>query len=300
MLPCRIMWRKRLDKTTFLFIAGNLKLESLLKIICSLEAGGRNVVNKSEQIGQFAQSKEDRILLSNLLDRAKACRERNDITWSGFLDMRQRTMASHMLGKQAVFTGGYENAERTIAVFLPDYIEQMDETDSPLTLLKVTHSGYRKLTHRDYLGSLLALQIKREMIGDILPFDNGAFIIVLKDIANFLIDNYTTAAKEKLSCCIVPFSELELIPRETKLLHETVPSLRLDNILHAAFGIKRTEAASLIENGKVFINSLECKKCDRSVREKDKITLRGRGKAVLTEIGRTTKKGRISILIEKY
>lgn len=84
------------------------------------------------------------------------------------------------------------------------------------------------------------------------------------------------------------------------MLRETVPSLRLDNILHAAFGIKRTEAAAFIENGKVFVNSLECKKCDKMVREKDKITLRGKGKAVLTEIGKTTKKGRISILIERY
>lgn len=238
--------------------------------------------------------------MSSLLDKAETSRERNYMTWSGFLDVRQRTMASAMLKHQVVFWGGFEDAERTIAVFLPDYMESVREEDLPLSLLKVTHSGYRELTHRDYLGSLLALQIKREMVGDILPFNKGAYIIAINDIADFLADNYTAAAREKLQCSIVPFSELEQIPRETEMLRETVPSLRLDNILHAAFGIKRTEAAAFIENGKVFVNSLECKKCDKMVREKDKITLRGKGKAVLAEIGKTTKKGRISILIERY
>ena len=41
--------------------------------------------------------------------------------------------------------------------------------------------------HRDYLGAILGLGIRREWVGDILVHEEGADIIVLEDMAEFIL-----------------------------------------------------------------------------------------------------------------
>ena len=72
--------------------------------------------------------------------------------------------------------------------FLPDYAS---EEDAPLRVVRAeTLSGSARLSHRDYLGSLTGLGIKREMIGDILIHETGADILVLEEMAEFLLLHY--------------------------------------------------------------------------------------------------------------
>ena len=131
--------------------------------------------------------KEDEILLAGIEDKIQQSLDYYTTTYSNFLDMRQRTLAEKLCkevkGLRYIFYGGYEDAERTIAVFLPDYASLED--DNPLSLLRISHDGHKELSHRDYLGSLLGLGIKREMIGDILVRKNGADAIILKEIGDY-------------------------------------------------------------------------------------------------------------------
>ena len=53
---------------------------------------------------------------------------------------------------RCVFSGGYCDAERTAAVFLPDYADEEEEIGEIFSVVRVrTAPGGRKLTHRDYL-----------------------------------------------------------------------------------------------------------------------------------------------------
>ena len=141
---------------------------------------------------------EDRLIIALAEDKIGQCEERNYIVNTGFLDTHQQSVlrqafARRSFGCSVVFTGGYEDAERRILLCLPDYIcepgtkvSEEDVSDTGvLTVIRaiVQNPGGRPLTHRDYLGSLMGVGIKREMIGDILVRENGADIIALSEIA---------------------------------------------------------------------------------------------------------------------
>ncbi len=200
---------------------------------------------------------------------------------------------------RTLFYGGYEDAERVILINLPDYARLAD--NNPLTVIRACKAeGGRELTHRDYLGSLVGLGIKRELLGDILVREDGADIIVLSDIAEFILSNYCKAGRTALSLSQHHISEL-IVPKVKRTrITDTVASLRLDSVTASAFGLARGKAAEAIGGGIVFVNHLEVTKPDFQVKEGDKITLRGKGKACLTEIGGRSRKDRVYITIERY
>ena len=87
---------------------------------------------------------------------------------------------------------------------------------------------------------------------------------------------------------------------ETKQIKDTLASLRLDSVISSGFRIGRSAAAQHIAAGKVAIDGLPCEKPDKSVPEGAKVSVRGLGKIKLKTVGGQTKKGRISIIIDRY
>lgn len=246
--------------------------------------------------------KEDEQLLAGIKDKIAQCTGNDTVTCTAFLDPRQRLLAENLCrgykGLKYYFNGGYEDAERRIAVFLPDYAEPGD--DDLLALLRIAKTGHRELSHRDYLGSLTGLGIKREVIGDILVREDGADIIILKDMSDFLLYHYEKAGRVNLQAEILPLDRIIIPEGRFEEKKDTVASLRLDNIVASAFSLSRVRATEAINSGIVFLNGLPCDKADRQVRQGDKLVLRGKGKVVLKEVGGTTKKDRIFIIVDKY
>lgn len=114
------------------------------------------------------------------------------------------------------------------------------------------------LTHRDYLGALMGLQIKRERIGDILVGGHGAEILVLRDMADFLLLHFAQAGRKRLSVSCVPLAEIR-VPE----VHETegegsVASMRLDSMIALIFALSRSDAQEFISRGLVFVNQQPC------------------------------------------
>ncbi len=259
--------------------------------------------------------KEDQILLAGIKDKIRQCNEQYRITHSLFFDIRQRALIESFCKESkaayAVVYGGYKDAERNIVLFTPDYIplkpgEEISEyfkanpEENPLALIRVTYDGYRELSHRDYLGSLLNLGIKREKIGDILVHDKGCDIIVMHDIANFLLLNFDRAANMRLKTELSAVEELIVPEGRTVDVKCTVASLRLDSVISSAFSLSRTKAAEAILKGSVSVNGVQKVKPELLVGQGDKLVFRGKGKAVLKEIGQETRKDRIFILIKRY
>lgn len=251
-------------------------------------------------------NKEDKMLLALVEDRFRQAGEQYMMTSTGFLDLRQRALAESRCreisrGQSEIrceFFGGYEDAERTIALFLPEYAQI---EDAPLCVVRAeAPAGGRRLTHRDYLGSLTGLGLKRDVIGDILTREDGADIIVLEEISDFLLYHYEKAGRTSLKLEALPLSELKLPEIRTILQKDTVASLRLDNVIASAFSMSRAKAADAIRAGLVFVNSMQVEKTDAQVQEGDKLVLRRKGKAFLREVGNRTRKDRIFIVTERY
>ena len=246
--------------------------------------------------------KEDEILLSSIEDKFSQCQSQNIMTSTQFLDPRQAVMAMESFGKtRHLFFGGYEDAERRIMVFLPDYLADIPAEDQPLAVLRVSSpKGSRQLSHRDYLGSILALGVNRSVVGDIIVKPNEADIIILKSMGEFFLTNYDQAAHNNLTAQILPIEQLDRGEIRVQEKRDTIASLRLDNFVSSAFNLSRTKAQDAVKSGLVFTNNLQILKPDFTVKEGDKIVLRGFGKAVLKEVGGRTKKDRLVIIMELY
>lgn len=251
-------------------------------------------------------SKEDKILLAGIEDKLNQCISQYRVTYTGFLDIRQRSLAESMLKQfknidksvRWMFYGGYDEAERTVALFLPDYAGL---EDCPISIIRIkTVQGGRKLTHRDYLGSITGLGIKREMTGDIITYDGGADIIILDEIKDFILLNYSKAGRTSLTPEAIDISKLKLPENRTAIIKDTVASLRLDNVVASSFKLSRAKAAEAIRSGIVFVNSIQTEKPDMQIEEGTKIVMRGKGKVYLKSVEGRTKKDRIFIVIEKY
>ena len=96
---------------------------------------------------------------------------------------------------------------------------------------------------------------------------------------------------------------LEAVPAplvQVKALSFTVKSLRLDAVAGAMFGLSRTAAAEQIRLGLVSLNYLPCERTDAPVKEGDVISLRGRGKGCLAEVGGRSKKDRLFVTAQVY
>lgn len=191
-------------------------------------------------------------------------------------------------------------------VFFPDYIE-MSQIEDLLRLIRVTApKGSRTLTHRDYLGSVLALGIDREVTGDILVRQadersgGGADIIVKAGVAEFIAINYDKAGRTNLEVQILPIAQLDTGTQNITQKHDTVASLRLDSIVSSAFALSRAKAAEAIRRGIVSVNSMEALKVDQEIEAGDRIVLRGKGRAVLAEVGGRSRKDRILVTFNMY
>lgn len=259
--------------------------------------------------------REDDLLLAGLEDKIDQCERYGMLTHSAFLDIRQSALArvfcAKKRGLQACFYGGYEEAERVIAVFFPDYLSlparadqltwlAQNEEENPLAILRVQKDPFHTLTHRDYLGALMGLGVKRETIGDLLVQEDGCDILLLKSVATYLRENLTQAGRARLDGTFVPVGELRRAKESRVQIPCVVPSLRLDALVCAAFSVSRSEAAEAIRKGFIFLNALPCEKAAALVKEGDHIVFRSKGKARLAEIGGISKKGRLHITIEKY
>ena len=194
-------------------------------------------------------------------------------------------------------SGGYEFAERQMAVFTPDAL--LFEVNYPFTALCVRPSMPKfaeDLTHRDYLGAILNLGIDRNRLGDLIVRDRTCFLFCENTIADFLIQECTRVRHTNV---IVSWAADEQIAAFTKPqfqeLRASVASLRLDAVLAAGFHTSRSVMNQLIYDGFVFVNGRLTQNSSHLLKDGDVISARGYGKFIFETVLSETKKGRLMI-----
>lgn len=196
----------------------------------------------------------------------------------------------------AVYFGGFLNSDRVRAILT---LYEVKETDFQITVYRILYNKkYYTLTHRSVLGAVMALGVKREVIGDIVITEEAeVYISCCKEISNFLkgtLHMIGNAPVELEKCN----TKIENIVRYASELH-FVSSLRLDVLIAAAYGFSRSEAIERIVNGLVFINHIIVQNPSRQVRQNDEISVRHKGRVRLSEIGGLSKSGRIAVILAK-
>lgn len=260
-------------------------------------------MDKNAIIAKCAQEPEDRLLLARIWDKYEQTERKSIPSATVFLSPRERQLAQAMLNAAGVragylFDGGYEEAERSVLIFLPDWAEE--PAGDELVFLRAAFHGDEGLTHRDILGSLMGLGVARERVGDILVSPHSADIVAAPSLRDFFLREWDQAGRVKLTVTEIERSGLCIPQAQVKIIRDTVPSLRLDAVAASAFSMSRGRASELIAAGKVNLEHVPCLKGDKSVGEGAVITARGLGKAKLVQVGGLSKKGRIGITIERY
>ena len=260
-------------------------------------------MDRRELLDKTARSEEERLLLSRVWDKREQCRLRNIPTATAFLSPQEQAAATRLLNALGdregyALWGGYEGAERRRLLFLPDWMAEPD--DSAVAALRAVCRSGASLTHRDFLGSLMALGLTREKIGDILVESGGCQVLVDPLSLDFLTQSWDSAGRERLTVTPLPLEELTVPQAAVKEVRDTVSSLRLDAVCSTGFRMARGKAAELIESGRVQLNWRECTKPDKAVSAGDTVSARGFGKFELAEVGSLTKKGRIPIVVKCY
>ena len=238
---------------------------------------------------------EDKLLLDKAYDAIRLAERRNIPRFLGFLNEHESLYLRQHLPKSAdiLFFGGYPDAVRLMMGAAAD-------TDSfPITALEFLYREQDDLRHRDFLGSLMAMGIRRDTLGDILTGKGRTVIFVRDDIVPFLLSDVDKIGRVGVKVGYADTSQLP-IPDDTEELLFTLSSLRLDAFVAAAAHLSRDKAARLIKNELVMVDHVTETEVSSLLKEGMTVTIRKYGKFVLTELRGTSKKGKLRVAVKHY
>ena len=240
------------------------------------------------------ESPEEKRFTAFIADRIRNSLRSGKAEFSAFLNLRERELALQTAGKlsaQVTFFGGCEDAERVMLG-----VGEPSEEDFPITPLDFAVFG--EFDHRDVLGSILGLGLDRSAVGDIRLCDGGFRVYVSSPVADFIQSELVRvgrAAAKPLEGGSLAFREAAFEQKSA-----TLASVRLDGIVAAITDLSRADATQLITRGLVAVNHRVVEKGTYSPEEGDVLSVRGKGKFRIDDLGGTSRKGRVIVKYSKY
>lgn len=246
-------------------------------------------------------SKQDEYFLSNITNMVKVALYKKYAKFTDFLDERQQSIAiTHLkkLGyKNFYFYGGIDGCDRKMLGVFPLYDEIVNDS-FPIEAIELKYSNRVKFSHRDCLGALMALQIDRCCVGDIVIDDEKTIFFVKKEIADFILLNLNKISRANVELDICRDKTIKK-KQEYEVIEGTVSSLRLDCIVSLLTSKSRSVSAKLIQSQMIKVNYFDIENISYIVKPNDVIVIRGKGKFIIGSDMKTTKKNRIYVTVNK-
>lgn len=247
-------------------------------------------------------SPEDRAMLKNIAGWIDVSQEKFINRFSFFLDERQCELSESYLKsicfENYLFFGGYDGSRRKVLGVFPQYSE-ISESDFPIKPVYFTFRKADVLSHRDFLGAIMAQMVRRDAVGDIAVCEGCAEVYLY----NTVCDSIAGSISKIGSCGVnVSFEKNFCIEYDSKYseINGTVASMRVDCIISMALGQSREKASRLIESGLVMVDYVCVNNSDYNLKRGAVFSIRGFGKFELGSINGHTKKDRLHITIKKY
>lgn len=243
----------------------------------------------------------DDILLGAICDDIELCEEIEYPVYSKYFYPPQlcKGVSQLVLGDMVFeLCGLTKGCEKNMIAVLPKEFSKEDLL-FPVKYFKILNkSKFKELEHKHYLGTIMSLGIKRELMGDLIVEGNCCYGVISEDIFSFLVDNLKEIGKNPVT---IEEVEAHEIP-ELKFVEivDSISSIRLDNIVSAMINNSRSKALELIEAGDVSVNYTVEKEKNRVLKEGDIVTVRKIGKFVFDKILGENKKGKIRINLKKF
>jgi len=257
-----------------------------------------------EKLTAHLHHEEEQLLGGHILDKLEMVLKRKSTEVTNFLNPYECEIASGIIQQIAeinyLVDGGYPEAERKRISIFPDYLF-IDHVKSPVSILKLEGNfKFQPIDHRDFLGALMGLGIKREMVGDILILDDFAQVIVASELKDFVIMKLDRVHQIPVTITEITRDDLIKPEESTREINTTVASMRLDAIASAGFGDSRSKIARDIKSEKVKLNWKVVDDPAARVEVDDLISIRGRGRIKVASINGESHRGRIKLSLLRY
>ena len=222
-----------------------------------------------------------------------------------FLDLARRSDFLSLLPSLpnvpwALF-GGAEGCERQMLRFGSPALCGYD-APFPIVCMKIAPASPKfaePLTHRDYLGALMALGLERELLGDIAVRQDAAYLFCEERIAPYIAQTFTQARHTFLTC-----RPADRLPEgalfETRRMTVQLSSQRVDALIAHVFRLPRSEAQALFPAGKIFVSGRLCESPGHTPRPGDIISVRGYGRLRYAGVESLSKKGRENTAVDLF
>lgn len=256
-----------------------------------------------EKYTQHIQDQEAKERVIRALGKIEGVLKSHDIRWTEFLTPYEQEQVIGIINSFQEITykteGGYQGAERQVITIFHDYLPA-DTVPPSIIVVKINNKNrFKTLSHRDYLGSVLNLGLKREKIGDIVVHESYCHMIVDKEMGEYIRFQLQKVGNAPVDVEMDEFDNIEKPEEATKEIHGSVSSLRLDAIISLGCKLSRKDAQTLIKKGDVKVNFQEASKMAQELEDGDRISAKGFGRMTLHSLGKQTKSGRIKIMLEK-
>ncbi|MBZ1340751.1 hypothetical protein HZR18_13995, partial [Clostridium botulinum] len=129
---------------------------------------------------------EDKSLLLDIYNKAILAEKTGKQLFSSYFCTNNICKAScelaHFLNLKIDIAGVFKDAERQIIGF-----NVYDIEDFPVVLAKISYnSKFVNLEHKDFLGALTSLGIKREKMGDLVLKQNNCYVPIYDDLYEYI------------------------------------------------------------------------------------------------------------------
>ncbi len=237
-----------------------------------------------------------RLLISRVDDLVYKSYTEDFVSMGFFNELEVSQVHNHLnkLNVEHSFYGGYPDATR-VFLCIGERCSDFDE----IKAIRITLKGKEQVTHRDYLGSLMGLGVKRDCVGDIVLTNSGAVAFVRKEVFPYIIDNLTSVGRH--SVVLSEYTDdKNSLNNEVEEIELLVTSLRIDNFLTSVCKCSRNTANEYISEDRVFINYSCVSKPSRTLCSGDTVSVRGFGKYKIGVILRKTRSDRLVLSVLQY
>lgn len=207
--------------------------------------------------------------------------------------------------------GGFLGAERRKIFVLPEYALEASDYSSlaefgfegSISAISILGSGYKRLTHKDFMGAVLGLGLERRVIGDIVFFDEEkprAILICESTVSDFIISELKKIGSDTVKVSKTELDESFSVNKRLEHIRDTVASARADCIVASLCSLSRSRASQVIADGLLEVDYEREERVDRVLSAPCVISVRGYGKFILNSVSEQTKKGRFRLDADKY
>ncbi|MFX0559769.1 RNA-binding protein [Tepidibacillus infernus] len=248
--------------------------------------------------------KEEQPFVERVIEWVERAEKTHTSIRTDFVDPRQKQIIQNIVNSSMdltmFFDGGYAEAERGRVLIAPYYFSY-DPKVMGLTFFKVIgENKFTTLTHRDYMGALLNIGIKREKFGDILVSDTDKQYIVASEVADYIRMQLTHVGRVSVRLEEIARENVKPPIQQIEEMFLTVSSLRVDAISSDVFRLSRTKISEWIKGKHLKVNWQIIDQTDYKLQVGDIVSLNGFGRFKFLEDEGITKKGRIRVKIGRW